>query len=81
MNDPRYDGRNFLGADDVDSNTIHDLRLRWEARPNTQLLFGVNNVFNEEPPYAFDTGTNTITGLYGSSVIGRYFFGRITQEF
>lgn len=81
MNDPRYDGRNFLGYDDVDSNTIHDLRLRWEARPNTQLLFGVNNVFNEEPPYAFDTGTNTITGLYGSSVIGRYFFGRITQEF
>ncbi|AZU03390.1 TonB-dependent receptor [Glycocaulis alkaliphilus] len=81
LNDPRYDGRNFLGYDDVDSNTIHDVRVRWEARPNTQILFGVNNVFDQDPPYAFDTGTNTITGLYGSSVIGRYFFGRITQEF
>lgn len=88
IEDPRgvYDGTNGPVANPVNYDGIEDymdldVRVNFDATDTTRLLFGVNNVTNEEPPYAFSTGTNTVPGLYGSAVVGRYFFARISQRF
>jgi iron complex outermembrane receptor protein len=81
LDDIAFDGRNFLGYDVVEEHWQNDVRIQYDTATNTRLMFGVNNVFDEEPPYAFSTGNNTIPGLYGSAIVGRYFFGRVTQSF
>lgn len=51
---------------------IHDASIRWEARENLDLTFGVNNLTNREP-------------FTGSSVapvsgVGRFFFLRLSAS-
>lgn len=69
---------NFLNYSGADAYTTHDLRLRynWE---NTGFVFGVNNVLDEQPPYVFNSGNNTLPSAY--DIIGRYFFVSLTQNF
>jgi iron complex outermembrane recepter protein len=77
---PTCDGNNLLGHDKVPEQIEHDLRVRWEPSDEWAFLAGVNNVFNEDPPYIFDTGTNTDAATYNSAVVGRYFFFRVTAR-
>lgn len=77
----RGNGRNPLNYDYIDEHSILDARVRWDATETTRLLFGVNNLMDEEPPYVFNTGNNTAPGLYGSAVVGRFLFARVTQSF
>jgi iron complex outermembrane receptor protein len=64
---------NPVNYDGIEEHTEFDLRLGFDATDTTALLFGINNVTGEDPPYAFSTGTNTAPGLYGTAVVGRYF--------
>jgi iron complex outermembrane recepter protein len=77
MNDPRYDGNNPFNYSGVRSHTVSDVRLgyRWD---NFNVLLGVNNVFDRDPPYVFASGNNTDVFLY--DVIGRYMFLRIGMD-
>ena len=77
MNDPRFDGNNVFGYDTVDSHTEHDLRVAYNL-DNWRFLAGVNDVFDEDPPYVFSSGNNSDLFLY--SAMGRYFFVRISAS-
>jgi outer membrane receptor protein involved in Fe transport len=86
IEDPRFNGVNGpvgnpVNYDGIEEHTELDLRMGFDATDTTRLLFGVNNVTGEDPPYAFSTGTNTVPGLYGTAVVGRFFFARVTQRF
>lgn len=81
IDDTRYDGRNYLGYDVIEDHWQNDFRVQYDVQEDLRMIFGVNNVFNEDPPYAFATGNNTVAGLYGSAVVGRYFFGRVSKSF
>ena len=74
MDDPRYDGDNVFGYDTVPSHTEHDLRVGWLVGAY-RFLLGVNDVFDNDPPYVFSSGNNTDLFLYGA--IGRYAFMRM----
>lgn len=75
MNDPDFDGNNVFNYSTVDAYYKHDLRVayNWDRY---RLLFGINNVLDEDPPYVFDSGTNTDSFLYDN--FGMYWFARLT---
>jgi iron complex outermembrane receptor protein len=51
-------------------------KYRWGA---TEVAVGVNNVFDREPPYAFNVIKNTLISTY--DIIGRYGFVTFTRRF
>ena len=65
----------------LDSLLIFDAVGGWEIDDSTKLSVGINNLTNEEPPYAFNIGANALVGVHGSAVVGRYYFARITKRF
>jgi outer membrane receptor protein involved in Fe transport len=75
------DGANFLGYDKVPEQWEHDVLFRWKATDTFRFLLGVNNVTDEDPPYVFSTGNNTMVDSYTTAVTGRFFFVRGTAEF
>lgn len=75
------DGANFLGYDKADAHWEHDLRGRWEVNDTWKVSLGVNNIFDEEPPFIFSTGNNTDVGIYGTAVVGRFYFLRVVADF
>ena len=74
MDDPRYDGNNAFGYDTVPSHTEHDIRVGWNPGAY-RVMLGVNDLFDNDPPYVFSSGTNTDLFLYGA--VGRYVFLRV----
>jgi len=74
MKDPRFDGNNPFGYEKVSSHTEHDLRVGYN-REQWSVLLGVNDVFDNDPPYMFASGANADLFLYDA--IGRYFFLRL----
>lgn len=60
-----------------------DLAATWQVRDNTRLRFGVNNVFDNDPPLSTSVGTtgngNTYPQLYDA--MGRWMFIGLTQDF
>ena len=77
MNDPRYDGNNAFGYDRVKAHREHDIRVAWNLN-QYRVLLGVNDLFDNDPPYVFSSGTNTDLFLYGA--IGRYIFLRLSAR-
>ena len=75
MDDPDFDGDNVFGYDTVPSYDNHDLRVAYNWN-QYRFLVGINNVFDEDPPYVFSSGNNTDTFLY--DVFGRYWFARVS---
>jgi len=75
MNDTRFDGTNSFGYDVVDAYYKHDLRVSYDW-DRYRLLFGINNVTDEDPPYVFASGINTDGFLY--DVFGTYWYARLT---
>ena len=78
MDDPRFNGVNAFNYDGPEAHIEHDLRGRYQWN-NYGFLVGVNNVFDEEPPYIFGTGNNT--DLFTYSAMGRYYFARVSADF
>lgn len=77
MNDPRFNGVNAFGYDDVRSHTEVDLRVGYNL-DIYRAVIGVNDVFDKDPPYVFSSGNNTDLFLY--SAMGRYFFLRLSAS-
>ncbi|MCW3174168.1 TonB-dependent receptor [Shewanella subflava] len=67
-------------APSVDSIVYHDLSGSYDLTNTVRVSAGVNNVFDEEPPYY--TGNNdSNTDPYTYDVLGRYFFVRANVKF
>jgi hypothetical protein len=75
LDDTRFDGNNVFGYDVVDSYTKHDIRVAYDWE-RYRIAVGINNVTDEDPPYLFDSGTNTDSFLYDN--FGMYWFARLT---
>ena len=54
-----------------------DLALTWDLKDNAQLRLGINNVFDEDPP--FITNFSGAWGLYDT--LGQYWFAGVTMNF
>ncbi|ATC93987.1 TonB-dependent receptor [Pseudoalteromonas tunicata] len=81
----------FDGTLDFDSNTsrkvksqaLVDLQTAYNVSDSTKVSFGINNLLDEEPPFAIGDGDGDLYG-YASQVHnprGRYFYTKITYRF
>lgn len=77
MKDPRFDGDNAFNYRTVGAHTEWDLRVGYNI-DKYRVVVGVNDVFDNDPPYVFSTGNNTDLFLY--SAVGRYFFTRLSAS-
>lgn len=77
IDDPRYDGNNPFGYSGASSHTEHDLRAAYNF-DKYRVMVGINDVFDNDPPYIFSSGNNTDLFLYDS--IGRYAFLRLSAN-
>ena len=68
---------NVFGYGGPDAYYKHDIRVAYDWE-RYRLLFGINNVTDEDPPYLFASGINTDGFLY--DVFGRYWFARLTYS-
>jgi iron complex outermembrane receptor protein len=76
MDDDRFDPtNNTFGYDGPGNYFKHDLRVAYDWE-RYRVVFGVNNVLDEDPPYVFASGVNTDAFLY--DVFGSYWFARLT---
>ena len=64
---------------DVDAVMYHDIRANFDFDPLT-LTFGVNNLFNTEPPFV-DTAFNGNTSIENYDVMGSFGYLRLTLRF
>jgi iron complex outermembrane recepter protein len=73
------------GSVGVGSELYNDMQVRWTPGDRYELYFGVNNIFDEEPPPIISglpgniTGTETDAGTYDA--IGRRFYGGFRVKF
>jgi iron complex outermembrane receptor protein len=76
MDDPDFDAAtNSFGYGGPDAYYKHDIRVAYDWE-RYRLLIGINNVTDEDPPYVFDSGTNTDSFLYDN--FGTYWYARLT---
>ncbi|UJF20422.1 TonB-dependent receptor [Shewanella sp. OMA3-2] len=67
-------------APSVDSIVYHDLSGSYDVTNTVRMSAGVNNIFDEEPPY-FTGNNDSNTDPYTYDVLGRYFFVRANVKF
>ncbi|SER07194.1 TonB dependent receptor [Solimonas aquatica] len=65
----------------VGSVTYHDLVAGYTAKTNTELLVGVNNVFDKQPPLFYQYTLNANTNVETYDGVGRYLYVRVSQHF
>jgi outer membrane receptor protein involved in Fe transport len=84
---PYLQGPLFPEDESIPAQNYFDLAATWRVKDNYTLRFGVNNVFDRDPPLiggttagstAFYNG-NTYPGVYDA--LGRYIFMGITADF
>lgn len=64
----------------VESNTVVDLQTNYFATDNITFTLGVDNLFDQEPPFVFSAfGANTDVATY--NVIGRAVYARANFKF
>ncbi|MEI8606135.1 TonB-dependent receptor [Pseudoalteromonas sp. B160] len=67
----------------VDSQVLVDLQTAYRITESTKILIGVNNLFDEEPPFAIGDGDGDLYG-YASAVHnprGRYIYTKVSFAF
>jgi outer membrane receptor protein involved in Fe transport len=65
----------------LDSSLMHNAQFSYALDDyNTQLSFGISNIFDEEPPFAFGGGNNS-DSIHSSYMMGREFYGRVKLSF
>ena len=69
---------NTLGYTGTDDYFLNSARVRYDF-DTASIVLGVNNVFDKEPPFAYNSGNNTFPQLY--DIIGRYFFVSVNKSF
>ncbi|QIR15445.1 TonB-dependent receptor [Shewanella aestuarii] len=67
----------------VDSQIIVDLQGAYRFSETFKLTVGVNNVFDEEPPFAIGDGDSDLYGYVQSihNPLGRYIYTKLTMNF
>lgn len=63
----------------IGSTTYHDVSAYWNAPWNATITLGVNNVFDKNPPVAFNSFANSFDPQY--EVPGRFYYMRYSQSF
>jgi iron complex outermembrane receptor protein len=63
----------------ISATTYHDLSVYWNAPWNARIALGVNNAFDEDPPFSAATFANSFDPAY--EVPGRFYYMRYTQRF
>jgi len=67
------------------AQVVNNLQVGYNIEPiNTRVDFGVDNVFDKQPPILYNnnvTNANTDPGTYWAEMLGRYYWGRITVKF
>jgi outer membrane receptor protein involved in Fe transport len=65
------------------ATVYNDVSLGYNIEPlNTRVEFGVNNLFDKQPPLLYANNTlNANTDPSDFDLLGRYFFGRVTVKF
>jgi len=71
--DPTH-ASNHIGA-----VTYHDVSVYWKTPWNGKVTFGVNNLFDKDPPRAFNAFANTFDPQY--EVPGRFYYMQYNQKF
>ncbi|TDM06585.1 MAG: TonB-dependent receptor [Ideonella sp. MAG2] len=66
--------KNKLGA-----TTYHDVSVNWKAPWKAKFTFGINNIFNRQPPTSYSTFANSFDPQY--EIPGRFLYVRYTQSF
>lgn len=68
--------KNYRGTPDY---YVHNALVRWSSANGIDVSFGVNNLFDKDPPYAFVTTRNTLPAMFDQ--LGRYYFGSMSLKF
>jgi outer membrane receptor protein involved in Fe transport len=84
---PYLNGPTFDIDKHIDPQNYFDIAATWRVKDNYTLRFGINNVFDKEPPLIGGTTAgatslyngNTYPGVYDA--LGRYLFMSITADF
>ncbi|MCF7222534.1 TonB-dependent receptor [Marilutibacter chinensis] len=63
----------------LDDTFYNDLTVYWNAPWNAKIAVGVNNIFDEDPPFSASTFANSFDPQY--EVPGRFLYMRYTQKF
>ena len=65
------------------ATVYNDVSLGYNIEPlNTRVEFGVNNIFDKQPPMLYANNTlNANTDPSDFDLVGRFFFGRVTVKF
>lgn len=63
----------------LDEAIYNDVSVYWNAPWNARVALGVNNVFDEDPPFSASTFANSFTPQY--EVPGRFYYMRYSQKF
>ena len=67
----------------IDSQVLVDLQTAYRITESTKVSFGINNLFDEEPPFAIGDGDSDLYG-YASGVHnprGRYLYTKVSFAF
>jgi outer membrane receptor protein involved in Fe transport len=67
----------------VDSFITTNLQVSYEGMKQTTLILGVDNVLDEDPPWAFGDGDNDVRGYVSSQhdPRGRFIYTKMTYKF
>jgi len=76
---PEFQGE-IVGANDLGSNTFHDLQVSWNAPWNATVAIGANNVFDHYAAPAYNQ-PNSGFSYYGGFDIGRFMYLKYQQRF
>jgi iron complex outermembrane receptor protein len=76
---PEYQGE-IIGANELGSNTFHDLQVSWNAPWNATVAIGANNVFEHYAAPAYNQ-PNSGYSYYGGFDIGRFTYLKYQQRF
>ena len=57
--------------------TYHDGRIEYDITKNSNVYFGVDNIFNQLPPFGL-TGAGGGSGIYDN--VGRYLYAGISAK-
>ncbi len=84
--DADFDGAldfDMVKTRDVDSQTLVDIQGAYNMNDAVRISVGMNNVFDEEPPFAIGDGDSDLYGYAGSvhNPRGRYVYTNLTWRF
>jgi iron complex outermembrane receptor protein len=76
---PAGSPQNPYGENRIDATWYFDLQGTWDAPWNARVTAGIRNLFDEDPPLAFDAFANTFDPQY--EVPGRFWYLAYSQRF